>query len=916
MSSEPATAQKLFLWVYIDGDEPDQVFQVEITPNATIDALKHGIQHTTSERVLATVMRLEQYQDDVSMDPPQTLLSRLSKARSQVLFGHNLVSTTWPSSLDPNVVHVRVVHRTSEKRSSGQTNDEPPLKRARHRRSSEIRNRSPSPFEDLDALIARFCVKECESRLRTYFRRPDNDFVPRWSPPANSSIELQNHYGEVYMPLFDAKPSLLLHGAFFGDVVGPTIIERIGTDTHDVFVHGSPGSGKTAAALAVLMRKWGVFMTCRSEPDNIGSDDLSRALVYLKDHPDFHMHLSAIQVDDARVEQETQNRGSIQMVLLPCLLSRLSIMAKFLEEARDAGCNLPSMRRRWLCVQIFFMDAFGSDVFLQLSSKIRIGRFQTQQLDVAIVDMLSRIARLIDSEPLHVVLDEAQATVATFEDCLRSVSNQATRRPLLTGIMKMLSERLRGHRLVVAGTGLSVDAIETARSSVAAKNQQFVKFDDLGSFDDKKKQEEYLEKLLPKGPLFQEIVSYCSSYLRGRYRFTAAGIERVLKTGYQHPIQILTKTVECMTNGFVTPSPSLGVDDVADVARLWEIVTPPVAFDVARLDTLMSRSNPTMTLLQRLQELIWEWVLDSRVTATVSSDDMELLDHGFVRMKPFAAKNGHRIVTVDEPVIILAVLAWLRQQRNSPSYTLAAGMCRADPGSGNAFELAGVYFLASCFKSQVPLETLFEFQKDFQHPISEQACRLIAVNASSMTICEYNFEEKKVSSTSLGVKCSAYDETLQWLGDPSGVPICRPDAFFGADAILLIRTEDDMAVWALVQFKLSTKNILPLIQLQDGLKTICPLNIYSSMPKLKQDATQKMIQLQNMASSAPHRSNDLRVLSVMASIPASTQMSRVQHDKCKAQHAICCLKKQPFLDVVDLEKIISHRYKDSLARHE
>jgi hypothetical protein len=117
------------------------------------------------------------------------------------------------------------------------------------------------------------------------------------------------------------------------------------------------------------------------------------------------------------------------------------------------------------------------------------------------------------------VIDEAQVAAALREG--HFASSEGHTRPILRELAKIMSDTIS--HLILCGTGLSIDVVETVVRSVVAKDGEAppIKFTETGAFNLPDEQREYLDKYLPAAfvdtSLGQCLMGRLNLWLHGRY---------------------------------------------------------------------------------------------------------------------------------------------------------------------------------------------------------------------------------------------------------------------------------------------------------------------------------------------------------------------------------------------------------------
>jgi hypothetical protein len=290
------------------------------------------------------------------------------------------------------------------------------------------------------------------------------------------------------------------------------------TSCRPKFVCNTSGSGKTRLLLEGLWRNWGFYFTARNQPEGVGSSDLEQVLL------DLRRRLKKItDENDSTVLNDNQDVAARRLLLI--LYVRIFVFRVFLQCASAMpGGITEDHKGRWLLIQVAPETLLARpDIFLALMRLA--GRASTDYLHQVIRTEYDFVAELLGPQPpvLFCVLDEAQVPTNEFLDCFRSEPEPAKPRPILREIILTWIEVLPN--LIVSGTGVSMEEVETVISSLVAKEGPGgvppPTMTDLGGFDDGNGQRAYLEQYFPPGflgtPLGEEIVSRAEYWFRGRF---------------------------------------------------------------------------------------------------------------------------------------------------------------------------------------------------------------------------------------------------------------------------------------------------------------------------------------------------------------------------------------------------------------
>jgi hypothetical protein len=209
---------------------------------------------------------------------------------------------------------------------------------------------------------------------------------------------------------------------------------------------------------------------------------------------------------------------------LRVLYARVFIFRVFLECASEMpGGIIEDHKGRWLLLQVAPETLLVKrDIFSALTQLLELASFGF--LRVSVQSELNTIDGLFGSRPpaLYCVLDEAQVPTNLFAGCFVSDADPAKPRPILRPIILTWISVLPN--LIVSGTGISMQDLETVLGSAVAKERGQPRPEtvtDIGAFDDEEDQRVYLEYYLPRRFLDRDsgraLASRVGYWLHGRY---------------------------------------------------------------------------------------------------------------------------------------------------------------------------------------------------------------------------------------------------------------------------------------------------------------------------------------------------------------------------------------------------------------
>jgi hypothetical protein len=218
-----------------------------------------------------------------------------------------------------------------------------------------------------------------------------------------------------------------------------------------------------------------------------------------------------------------QNLAVAERRFLLLLYARHVCFRVFLQCAKATEGGITDDHKvRWLLIQVAPKTLLEFDIFLECTRSA--GKASIDYLEGAIQRESNCIKRLIPQQPaLFCVLDEAQVLIENedyFQSDKHPLQGRTVLRPILTSWRSILPN------LIVSGTGLSMQEVESVVGSVVAKAGDSVKAEtDVGGFDDEVSQRTYLKEYFPEGdldkPEGKAIASRVGYWLRGRFVFNA-----------------------------------------------------------------------------------------------------------------------------------------------------------------------------------------------------------------------------------------------------------------------------------------------------------------------------------------------------------------------------------------------------------
>jgi hypothetical protein len=259
-----------------------------------------------------------------------------------------------------------------------------------------------------------------------------------------------------------------------------------------------------------LTKFWGFYFVAALDHNFVGVRDLQVALGDVGRYEEWTDDLRFIE-GQGRGEGKKSNTHISNRAIRKVLAARVVVFKLFLQLAQKRdGSLLPDHRRIWLLFQL----SSPLPRFETLHPFIRMMNCLDCASDTALTTLIG------DFEDIHskyfpqskfvIALDEAQQAARLYRFSFLSCSDHSKFRSILREIVKVFS--VLEVKIVVSGTGLSLDEVEDAlTSSVRKPPGQFETFVELGMLDDP---EAIMRQYIP--PFILESMSGKSLQLRIR----------------------------------------------------------------------------------------------------------------------------------------------------------------------------------------------------------------------------------------------------------------------------------------------------------------------------------------------------------------------------------------------------------------
>ncbi|TRM66591.1 hypothetical protein BD626DRAFT_627111 [Schizophyllum amplum] len=435
-------------------------------------------------------------------------------------------------------------------------------------------------------------------------------------------------------------PSLLLHklGSFDEIDALRARVDTIFCGQH-VYLCNASGSGKTRLLIEGLCKHWGLYITCCKDEHGIGSQDLQELKRKLDNPKIFHKYLCDSKDYPVRHSAElAKNRGAAKKIVSALLISRLYALRTYLD-------SLPPLpwkptdeafyRKQWLLLQLDpsiirdFVDASiaSEDVFLSLATMI-YKRCPVAKMDDVLLDLVKttmpkrnlnpRMSATTSCGPdFFVVMDEVQNitidSLGAFESSTRSGHPRALLREIVVNVRSAFATS--NVFIVPTGTNVTQAELDQALESALVKSVSQAAYRCTGGLDTFEAMCDYLSDYFPPSfrmsPSGSRLLSRSFCWLRGRYRFTAAFLVRLLRNGFKSPHRILNHYVWQQTRRY-WPS------DADDLAAMELELPPPVQEQVTEMsladihfDGLRRNDQNWQLLFNEVRSVVFDCLLRS-----------------------------------------------------------------------------------------------------------------------------------------------------------------------------------------------------------------------------------------------------------------------------------------------------------------
>ncbi|XP_006457031.1 hypothetical protein AGABI2DRAFT_122905 [Agaricus bisporus var. bisporus H97] len=756
---------------------------------------------------------------------------------------------------------------------------------------------SPSPDCQVEKSVQDF-LQEIEDPVSRIVA--GHTSIPIWSfNGENVSQAGQRHLANLKIPALGGKPSLLLHnwGRFSNDPILKKRLENLFVPNSHTFLVNTSGSGKTRLLFEGLCQNWGFYFTSLVDSSQLGSSDVQKSIqAYIPHSFRFHFNLPSPNSNNYATALR-RNRCIARRIFRRVLLARLIIFTLFAEKmdlCRDPHSSFDEYKKRWLLLQV--LPQLGHpktwDIFDKLASLLSTA--SDNWVTSSSQSYLERARELSASEqegfqeqtPFFCVLDEAQYAATQHTDSFRSDQNDCSR-PILREIVRAWEEQSCGQGvfMVVAGTGISKDVVDSAMTSAIMKDSRYRWCSDTGAFDTPETQRQYLTEYLPKSLVQSEsgmrLLDRLWYWLHGRHRFTAGYVAELIRNGFRQPHRLLNAYVQHFTKFSISDADKyVEHEEQQDLPKLSQY----------RLDFSKLRENTDM--LTTIHQITTHYLMRS-ITPSIGGDEAMYVEYGFARF----VDSETQIVSIDEPLVLLAAIQWMNTNHQS-NYKILARDIRTHNSDYNGFENYIAFCLDLIFSEEHCLSNVFNFHgtvpawADMKAQLVSVFCEETGNIESSVS----SFTQFVAPSVSLGINTKDPELLLSWLGHRFHTPFCFPHRSMGPDVLFVLKLSDGSHIWVALQTKWCRGEQLSKQLLLHAMKSVTPSKYFldkngqpflpASQPDIHNQISQLLLALPRKKTEAGKYS----LLRVVASFPGQAKMKRcIEKDPDQDGHPIATL---------------------------
>ncbi|KAM6495491.1 hypothetical protein JOM56_008197 [Amanita muscaria] len=259
----------------------------------------------------------------------------------------------------------------------------------------------------------------------------------------------------------------------------------------------------------------------------------------------------------------SNNGAAARRAFAMLLCARVSILKQLVQHF-PGKTNVTDARRRWVLAQILppRLKQSDEDLFVTVLRALRNADtdIMLRMARDLLGDIMTKRTNLFPEgrgTPLFVVIDEAQMAA----ECLKVFPSTSGNRlrPILREMIEFFQSSLLFNKIILSGTGLSMEMVKDATGSFSAKaapTRVQAVFSNVGYFTrEDPSQEAYIRRYLTLSEndiSDKRLLERMKFWFSGRYRLTASLIEIFLHSENVPRHRVLTSFANCLTGFKIT----------------------------------------------------------------------------------------------------------------------------------------------------------------------------------------------------------------------------------------------------------------------------------------------------------------------------------------------------------------------------
>ncbi|KAJ6602767.1 hypothetical protein DFH09DRAFT_1069138 [Mycena vulgaris] len=684
------------------------------------------------------------------------------------------------------------------------------------------------------------------------------DPLRRWEPNEDQipDDELRAHVTALKVPAVGEDPCILLQGLgnFSEDPVLDNRVKGIFKKEKHTFVVNASGTGKTRLAFEGLCQNWGFYFTAAVDSSNLGSLDLDRILQ------------TELGYVFRRGPTQDEQSEAARRLLRKLLLSRLLVFHLFVQLASVGGIS-ERHKKLWLIAQLrqrALANSTMGDILHDLLYELR--KTSVDYTDDFINHLLKNLRGLF-GEGFHIfiVIDEAQVTFSPYQKTLQDAHGPY---PILREVIDRWGELFLDHELAVVVVGTDIPK-PGFRYSPSASRHRWTS--DVGAFDDRAVQREYVLRYLP--PVFaaseagKQFLQRVWKWFHGRHRATDSLMSTLIRDGFQCPHTILDDFVQA-----VTEHRPLDNEEVTRAenrkrkrAEVWAV---PISCAVL--------GQPS-GLTSVLQDTLFHYLLTGRHAGLLGAEFLYVVSTGFGR---FVDSEMTQIV-VDEPLMIAPAAKWFYSRLSIGDLVPTCfAFLREFPPSSTTLPKVFAMYLARVFAEGYPLYDVFRFPRSRTPSWANQKATLVTLRGTTGENIEGG---PSLFAVSLAATPTTLPDIISWLAqeDPTPTAFCLPMGG-SPDLICVLKLANGTFIRVILVASL-THAMLERSDLRHMINKMDPRNLFLSEDDDHASTGHKRaIEALGTLPPRPPNVRFPKILRVVASFPAKTQLATATNKSTRA----------------------------------